>query len=203
MRTPKSIESRQDLFLIKMKKTFLVALVMVVALAANAQKGSMYLGMNNIGGSASYVGNSPEFITGFWSTKSQTGAKSNTISISPELGYFIQDNLAIGLALGLGYETEGESFQYGIAPYARYYCKTFDKFSLYGQAQLSLAGTDTENSDVYWDLGIKPGIAYNLSDRFAITATYGFLGYAAQGDAHAGGLRLDASTLNFGLSMSF
>ncbi len=182
----------------------MMAVIALSVISVNAQKGTLYLGTNNIGGESieSNVSTTPAFFTGFWATD-DAGMKTSTIGINPEVGYFLQDNLAVGLGIGLSYETEGEVFGYGFAPYVRYYFKTINNFSLYGQCQYSYASNDQDGHRAYWDLGVKPGIAYNLTDRFALTATYGFLGYQEQGASNAMGLKLDWSTLNFGLSVSF
>jgi len=107
-------------------------------------------------------------------------------------------------------DTEGaeavKTSMFGINPYARYYACTADKFSFYLQGGFHYTSGKTEDADAFnnWGINIKPGIAYNLSDKFAINATFGNLGYNDfNGDASSFGLDINMSTLLFGVTYKF
>ena len=66
-----------------------------------------------------------------------------------------------------------------IAPYARYTLFSQGLFSMFldggvGYSTTKADGAERQNG---WEIGIKPGIMFNLSDNFSLVAKYGFLGY--------------------------
>ncbi len=95
-------------------------------------------------------------------------------------------------------------------PYARYYACTVDKFSFYVQGGFHFATSkyNYDNAESVNTMGIliKPGVSYNLSDKFAINATFGNLGWENfkqdEYKVNSFGLNLDMSTLLFGITIS-
>lgn len=159
-----------------MKKTFVLA---VFALAATGAFAQFNQGRILAGGAVS-------FNTG--SSKSKTPNSTNTLGnattffISPDGGYFIMDNLAVGAALTLGVSnSKGEgtnamtvtSTTASIVPFVRYYLDQ----GLFFQAQAgggsrkvkTKQGNQTNDSKegiFNWGLGV--GYAYFLNDFVAI-----------------------------------
>ncbi len=165
------------------------------------------------------------YLTGtaaFASTKTDD-AKVDGFTIAPGLGYFVTSNLAIegqilytstkdnttALAPGLDVETSG----FGIAAGAKYFWTPASKFSLSLGANFSYQSLKTEVESVNGDvtskiigINIPVGLHYFISDNFAITSTWGGLGYETNDNGGDGapktktfGLGLDASDISFGL----
>ena len=116
-----------------MKKVLLVLALALVAFTAKAQL---------------YVGGSIAFDTvgGF------------NINLAPEVGYNLNDDMAVGLAVGLGF---GGGTTIAATPYFRYCFLDWGPAILFADAQFTYqyanyGGGATANS---WGIGICPGIA--------------------------------------------
>ena len=108
-----------------MKKIMMTLAAIAVAATMNAQ---MY-----VGGSLAFT-----------SSKNDTeGAKATTeFSIKPEVGYNLDENLAVGLALGFTSEKAGDAdamTTFEIAPYARYTFAKLDKVNFFVDGEVSYA----------------------------------------------------------------
>lgn len=212
-----------------MKKLQLLLLSFVVATMAFAQhaKGDIYLGGNlnfGVGSSNTKVGN----------TKNE-GPKTFNLGIQPKVGYFISDKFSVGVDLGfstrntkidnLGTTTTYSNMAFGGGIFARYYVMPVEKFGFFFEANAgAMAGssktkigaikTDGPNT-LEINAGITPGIVVYVSNRVALEANYGFLGYTSststdksgpqdikdnQGDF---GLNINPSTFKFGVSILF
>lgn len=158
---------------------------------------------------------------GFWH-ESTSSYSANTLSVMPEFGFNINSKWSAGAIFG--YEMTAicgvaSTNLFEFSPYARYtYFRSSNNLvSLFvdGGAGLGLGWTklkamsDTDCA-VVWNLGVKPGIALNFTDRLSFVAHIGFLGY--QGANHAarmgghksqGGLLLDGNNITFGLYLTF
>jgi hypothetical protein len=158
-------------------------------------------------------------------------AGSSSFTIAPMGAYYLTDNIAIGLGIGYGMtssgpdtmETTGSSF--AIGPMVRYNMPLADKFGAFVQAGLSIssgssstkAGTVTVDGPKTsgMDFAIEPGLLYFISDRIAIEATYGRIGYnTSTSKTGTGasevtdtdtefGINLSSSTLSFGFAWYF
>lgn len=168
----------------------------------------------------------------------------NSFAFNPLGGYALSNNFIVGL--GLGYvrgsneddntdsggsitEFESETTTYSIFPYARKFFSVSPNFAFFlqGEARYSdisnesdrtFDGTTTNsNSDgESWFFGIRPGITYFVSKRFALEANLGTLGYTTsnteannssgattESDRNQFAFELNASNLFFGLSYYF
>ncbi len=195
-----------------MKKTLAIVAAVIMAGSAFAQEGTFYLGATGISApDITFPGNNsvtPSLFTGI--SYEKIGDNSVTaFGINPELGYFISNNFAVGLGLGFTYYSlpaENNMMAWGVNPYVRYYAIQIDKFSLYLQGGLSYVSSKMKDVDAVntFYVGVKPGVAYSVSDRFAINATFGNLGYFNYGESHSAfELQLSPATLSFGLTFSF
>ena len=161
------------------------------------------------------------FLTGSFGISSEkTGDdKSNSFTVAPSLGYFVSENIAIGGRI-LYTSDKSESGNVdtqdlttlGIAGFARYYWTPANKFSIFGEAEVSYASAENNLSNVKgngFGLGIAPGVSYFLSSNFAIEATWGLVGYStfeidgAQDSTNTFDFGLDLTDLRFGLIYKF
>ena len=92
---------------------------------------------------------------------------------------------------------------YAINPYARYTFYRTGNLSLFADAGFAYAKLEQAGYDAKgWEVGIDPGIAYNLSEKFSITAKFGYLGYSDIEESKKFGLSLD-NDISFSLYYSF
>jgi len=205
-----------------MKKILtIVAAIFIMAGSASAQGGSFYLGFAGFnpfavlssGGGSSILffmaseGMAPR--TGV--TYLKDGDKSTLVlGLAPEFGYFISDRFAVGLGAGFNYISNKEeghdsnnAIVWGVNPYARFYPVKIDRFGLYLQLGLNYLSMKPEGEDAQYmfSVGLTPGISYYVSERVAIHAVFGFLGYSHYGESQdAFGFNLDGTTIMFGLT---
>ena len=148
----------------------------------------------------------------FSTENSDAELKTTTIKLLPEIGYELDENWSIGTVVGYQYSKTGDlkTNTFTIAPYARYSFLQSDLIKLFvdggfGFSTAKVKGSDAANS---WNIGLKPGLAIKLSDRFCLVAKYGFLGYS-QDETPMGtktknfGLDLDTDELSFGFHYIF
>ena len=162
-----------------MKKLLFVAAVAVFGLSnvnAQTEKGKWVFG-SDAGISFASSTAKAEFDGEEFDGKSTV----STFIISPNAGYFIIDNLAIGLDFNFtstkykfeeeGFDEEFDTNSFGVFPGATYFFKT-DKLAPYvgaGIGYLSVNEGD-EDFDKYSGLGfnVRGGLAYFLSDSVSI-----------------------------------
>lgn len=141
--------------------------------------------------------------------------KNDGFTLSPGLGYFIADNIAIEGQLT--YEstktdngiTDDKTSGFGIAAGAKYFWTPASQFSLSLGANISYMSTKYDNADVTTkEIGfnIPLGLHYFVSNDFAITSSWGGFGYSSNDNGGDGAdkttgfnLGLDLSSINFGL----
>lgn len=184
-----------------MKKIFAVALVAMMTMTVNAQV---------------YVGGGVGF-----QTTSQDGNSETFFKLVPEIGYNLDENWAVGIAVGYGehkttlksgnLKTTAKVKAFEIAPYARYTFAKFDKVNLFVDGTVDYLHTDNAgDKNNTFSIGLKPGVAVNLSDKLSFVAHAGFLGYQNSKDDYEGakaantfGFDLDGSNLSFGVYYNF
>ena len=178
-----------------MKKILLSFAVACVSLAASAQG---YVG-GSIGIASSKIGNSDNV---------------TTYQVLPEVGVNLDENWAIGTVVGWGkgspvnIESENSVNNYfKLEPYVRYTyarSKYVNGFIDGGFAyQHYRGGTNA------WSVGLKPGVAVNVSPKVSFVAHVGFAGWksvkqrGASNDAHTWGASLDGNNITFGVYYNF
>lgn len=161
------------------------------------------------------------FISGAVGFDSQkTGdAKTNGFEIAPKLGYFVSENIAVGVQLGyqstksedaLGEET-GDFSTLALGAFGRYYFMPASKFSLFGQLGVDYLSTKDNLNDAKesgFGVAVAPGISYFVSNNFALEATFGILGYSTVepdgGEStDSFNIGVDMSNINFGVVYKF
>lgn len=170
-----------------MIKKFAIALFALASMAfsANAQ---LYVG-GSLGFSNS---NSKEVDDG----KTELNPSQTTIGFSPEVGFFLSDQFAVGAYINTNFtfsnnrDTENQiksnTIVWGITPYARWYPIQSDKFGLFLEGQLFFRheGGKTKVAGVAADapktnafgLQIVPGLSYNLTDNLQLQLRLDVLG---------------------------
>ncbi|NEU07642.1 porin family protein [Flavihumibacter sp. R14] len=111
----------------------------------------------------------------------QEGNTNFELSLTPKVGYFIKDDMAVGPELSIGLTTgDGfTSFTYGVGGFGRYFLTDPDIEVVRGsrwflEANAGLTGTNVdvegEESTTTNGLGIGfgPGLSYFITDRIAL-----------------------------------
>jgi opacity protein-like surface antigen len=194
-----------------MKKLFLsVAVLTGIAFTSQAQteKGKFILG-----GTASYE-----------SVKSEAdGANANEgLTILPNIGYFVADNIAVGTGIGYNYSNSGVASLSGqreafvVNPFGRYYTDLGEKFKFFGQLQVPMAFGNVKETNADGDSGAKtgtstaigvalsPGFAYYPTKRIGIEFAFNGLAYNNLKVEDGDGNKLDALSNNsFAIGTNF
>jgi outer membrane protein len=157
-----------------------------------------------------------------FSTTSRGNEKVNGFNFSPKAGYFVTNNIAVGVALGfgsnkhdMGFGVEEKITTFSVGAFGRYYFKPGSQFSIFGQLGVNSNSSKDENtvgnittvSKINgFDVMLSPGISYFVSRSLAIEASFGALGYETEKPNTPGadstdsfGLNLNLSSINFGL----
>ncbi len=183
-------------------KKLLLSLVLLCAVAFTAQ--AQEIGSKWVSGSA-----------GVWSTKTGNGKRMTNYNIVPEMGFVVGENLGVGVKLGFTHDDEYALLNqkvkvdiYEINPFVRY---TFAKGNIgalfvdggVGYGYVKLGGLNGDS----FDIGLRPGVAFNVSDNISLIGTFGFLGYQSlkvkSYKSDAFGLNFDLSEIQLGVSFIF
>ncbi|MCX2739392.1 hypothetical protein [Pontibacter anaerobius] len=105
-----------------------------------------------------------------------------TLNVNPRAGYFVSDNAALGaeVQLGLDIYDGGETFRYGLTPFARYYFPegAAPTHRWFGEVVAGIAGSseeDSEGDSVFSGIfGLRAGYAHFVAQNVALE---GILGY--------------------------
>lgn len=160
-------------------------------------------------------------------SNSSTGDFSNsTFSFSPRAGFFVSNNIAIGLAIGFdgskeedivggGFTTtEDTTTELSFGAFGRYYFSPASKFSVFGELGFNVLSNKVESSATTggitvsgetksngFNVALAPGISYFVSNSFALEAKWGLLQYrTTEPDAPAGFTAESTDTFDLGLN---
>ncbi|MEW2920293.1 outer membrane beta-barrel protein [Muricauda sp. ANG21] len=213
--------------------TLLLGAVALQAQDSENDKRTIPKGTWNIGG---------DFSFGFHDQESTNEASTSNLdrylfSFSPRIGYVFADNWMLGLKAGYGFsksdneriengeftgETENKGESISVAPYIRRYFGVGKNllFNLQGELGYSASWSEnisgsseraTSTSDRF-NVSIRPGITFFVSNKLALESSLGVLEYYATKSDQSNGfdntssgvnLSLDPSSLFFGLSYYF
>jgi outer membrane protein len=115
-------------------------------------------------------------------------SKATQLTISSQLGYFVADNIAIGLGVNyyyqknsaldidIGFVGDNKFYETSITPFARYYIVTpNDKFAFYAQALVGIGFTKADYYNLEDDIKgenyqaqLSPGFTYFFNDAWAL-----------------------------------
>ena len=184
-----------------MKKIILMAAFAVASVAASAQ---VY-----VGGGLGFSSEKAAHVEGV------DVDALNTIKILPEVGYKLDDKMAVGIGLGFVNAKQGDnkSTSFSIAPYFRYTFVKWGNVGLFADAQFAYENTKVEVNNVEaksnaWSLGIKPGVSVDLSENVTFLAKVGWLGYRSEKPegmkaSSEFGVGVDATDLSFSMLFNF
>jgi len=123
---------------------------------------------------------------GFETSKVKDGARLTNYNIIPEIGYVVSDNWGVGIKLGYAHDeftidnAKLKSNGFTVNPFARYSFLKGDIGGLFvdggaGYTYSKVKSTDTKTHE--FEVGFRPGVAINISDKIALTGKFGFIGY--------------------------
>lgn len=180
-----------------MKKIILSALVAIVSLTANAQF---------------WAGGQVGFNTSKTTIDGNELDKANTFTLIPEIGYKLNDNWDIAVAIGYAHQSgKGMSSVNGLAinPYARYTFAKCGDVSFFADGGFIYAfrhESGVEDNTNTWGIAIKPGLSYAISEKISLVAHVGNLGwsFAKQGDVKTNEFDINVTNaITFGAYVSF
>ena len=132
--------------------------------------------------------------------------KVTMITISPEVGYKLNDKWSIGTTFDFEYaqldNTDATGFN--IAPYARYNFFKVGAVTFFADAAVEIGGIKADGCDNMsaWAIGIEPGITYDVNDKISLIARTGMLGYFDTEDVDGKkGFKFDINTMNLSLGI--
>jgi outer membrane protein len=164
----------------------------MMAIAASSH-GQIMSGSWLIGGSAGFGfgGSKTEVQVG--SVTTSTKVSTSNVIVSPRAGYFLIDNLAVGVDLDLsGYgstERDGVDIQrssttfFTVGPFVRYYIPLGEVYPFieggvgFGSVTYknSLNNVETKTTHGLMDIGVGPGLAVFVTDNVAIEGLLRFI----------------------------
>ena len=167
-----------------------------------------------------YIGGSLNF-----NYDKQDNVSNTKFGIQPEIGYNLDDKLAVGIVLGFAtgnskedYEDvvngntvtltrENKTSNFTINPYLRYTFAKFDKVNLFvdGGIFYTFDKLGEADSQKYNEFGvnIKPGVAVNLNDKLSFVSHFGLLQYSNKKSKADGAKAKNAFDLNLHSAVSF
>ena len=154
---------------------------------------------------------------------SQGDFQINKFNFMPKLGFFVTDNIAIGVQFG--YEgssnndlsdvvfedgAEVKTNELSIGVFGRYHFTPANQFSFFTELGFSYVSKTTEvDNPISVDMEIKspgfevalrPGVNYFISNNFALEASVGVIRYETSKDDFEGAESRDTFELGFNLS---
>jgi outer membrane protein len=167
----------------KSNSVFLIILFSFFCISLNAQVfiGGNF-GFNTINDKTDYGGTTTDKTSNY------------SLSLSPNVGKFLSDKFAIGLALdislsvnttGVNPETINKTSSLGGSLFLRYYAIKWNKLSVFGQGNIGLAfsNSSTKSGGSTSDgpkatklyLSVYPGISYDINDKLSLETSLNIL----------------------------
>jgi len=182
-----------------MKRFFqLLVLLAFVSVSASAQ-GNLF-----VGGQLSFSSNDSE----------------NSFTVSPNLGYRINEHMVLVGAVGFTSGTtdkdlisETKTSGFGLGAELRYGWMSGDNVFWFlapgvnfGSSKVTISDVDSKSTN--FGIALRPGISYQMSDRWSVTSHFGRLAYDSKKDEgedaiNTFGLNLNLDNIDFGLSFHF
>lgn len=105
-------------------------------------------------------------------------SESFNVNLNPRAGFFVVDNIAVGVGAVLGLTTLQHSdniWSYGVAPFARYYFPEGASVTgrFFGEVEAGISGS-TGASDASFLGGVRAGYAHFVTNSVAVEGTLGY-----------------------------
>lgn len=173
-------------------KTIYFFFLLIIPITVNAQ---LSKGLKQVGGALSVSFRNSEI--GTQNMTSSRESNERDLSVAPQIGFFVKDNLSIGLGLGFfnsvstfefnsgGNEQEIVTNIFSISLFSRFHHSISDKFYLFIEPSLTggfgnVSNDTSESGDQNirsLQVGVAPGMLFMLNEKFGLEASFGFLGY--------------------------
>ena len=159
-----------------------------------------------------------------YSSQKHGEAKTNQFAMAPAVGYFVSNNIAVGVVVGYtsrDYKPSDETYSSLLAGiFGRYYFNPANKFTIYGhlhaayvwtKRETDFGGGQQEYKENGFAVSAGPGFNYWLSNHLALETNFGVIGYSSTAPNNRGGsqatntfnIGLDLANINFGLVYKF
>ena len=166
-----------------------------------------------IGGSVSFAGSTNQ-------VSSSGTARTHSISIAPDLGWYFGDNWAFGLRPRVGFNDSGSNsdnwtrgLSLGFNPYARYLMFDFNRFGLWAEAspeigfqknwrQADVGGWKSDSYLVRYEIRLLPVLTYQLTDHISLESRLNLFSLAMVGSHTTRNDGVSYDTFSYGLSAS-
>lgn len=131
-----------------------------------------------------------------------------TFTINPEIGYVFSDKWSFAAELGYTHKNAKANINsFHVAPYARWSFFNKGMFRLFIDGGLGFSTSKVEDGDRKngFEIGLKPGIALDLTKNFSFVTKYGFLGFRDDYnyDNSVSGLSFSTEDLSIGFLYTF
>ncbi len=182
-----------------MKKLFMTLVAAVMAVSASAQ---VY-----VGGTFSVNGNE----TKIQAAGLEKATKNTTYEFLPEIGYNIDKDLALGVALGWQGTTKGGAKAFEVNPYARLTFVHSKYVNVFVDGGVGYKNYYSNQDGESFYIGLKPGLSVNLNKNFSFVTKVGFFGWAKENNYGDNakktltqwGAKLDGNNIQFGVYYNF
>ena len=135
--------------------------------------------------------------------------ETKTFNIAPDVGYCFS-NVPLSIACAIEYEGSfeiGQAYAHSltVSPYLRYdICNIEERFFLFVDLTADIDALEFST----FDIGLSPGVSFNISDHWSAEFSYGFVGYnwerlSEQEISHGLELNFKASAAEFGIYYNF
>ena len=153
-------------FMKTIKLFFIATILFTISANSQISKGNWMVGGN---------GNFTNYKSTFQSNNTETTQTGSALTISPNLGYFIVDNFALGTIVSFSFSNpsgdNNNSQGYGMSPFIRYYFRKSDKMInpfLQTSYSFSKGKSDSGGSNKSTGYTIKGGSAIFLNSSVAL-----------------------------------
>lgn len=149
------------------------------------------------------------YVGGSFAITHDDNSDLTTFKIAPEIGYNLNKHWAVAAELGYSHHNSHDvtSNSFHFAPYARwsFFEKGIVRLFLDGGLGISTSKVEDHDRDNGFEIGIKPGIALDLSQHFSFITKYGFLGFRDdyRYSNSVSGISAGSEDLSFGFIYTF
>lgn len=132
------------------------------------------------------------------------------VSIAPEVGYVLNNQWTV--ATELSYDLQEKALgnrdlnTFSFNPYARYTAVSWGPVNLIFEGGVNLGWEKVKgnNAQFTWGVGVRPGLAVNVSPRVSLVTRMGFLGYRdSDVNGKVYGYNFSSKDLSFGVYYNF